>query len=605
MSEVVRSLGALAANSRLSFRRAPTQTQQPVRSARLIPRDVGGAKLHVRAAFQAPADAEGQREQGPLVLLGGCPPARRPAAADRPQCSSGGCKHFAWDDATPRDQTWSPYAAAAPAPGYAAQAPSASGETNRPIYDASARGRGGYSNRGRGGGSGGPQGGAARPWGSGPGHGAASPAKAFNPSAVPVEVIFSIFDSDRIGVKFPINDTVNRWLRDRLGQGGMRWDSDTKLWIFDQSKYEEIANAMEDELSDRVNISITRIPKFAYSLYKRGRERMVINPEERERINQSMARNLPKDLFETLLPFQRAGVRKAIENEGRVFICDEMGLGKTIQALSVLAFYRPQWPALIICPSSLRYTWKNEIKRWLKLEDDDIQVITTGKDRIDDRKRMTIISYDLAAKTEISNELTNLAFDCVVADESHNLKSKDSKRTMAITPLLQQAKRAILLSGTPALSRPIELYPQLACLKPDLFTSFSAFGDRYCDPRPARFSRGMEYKGSSYLTELHWILDKTVLVRRLKKDVLKELPEKRRQCIMVEVPASNREALSKKLGDLQRLEEMKRGMAGRGGNDGKIRGIESQCRALYTELVSSLAIRYSIGANRRISCSIP
>lgn len=418
-----------------------------------------------------------------------------------------------------------------------------------------------------------------------------SPPKAFNPSAQPVEVIFTIFDGDRIGVRIPMNETINRWLRERVQN--VRFDGETKLWIIDQAKYEEIADAMEDNLSERVNVRVTRIPDFVWTIYQQHRAKMVVNPEEREKRMEEMAKRLPPELMQSLLPFQKAGVRKGIENDGRVFICDEMGLGKTIQALSIMAYYRQDWPALIVCPSSLRMTWKGEIKRWLGIKDVDIQVISASKDYIDEQKKITIVSYDLAAKGEVIRDLTRIGFDCIVADESHNLKSTGAKRTQSITPLLQGSRRTILLSGTPALSRPIELFPQLACLKPKLFPSLDAFGQRYCDPRPSRFNKGIEYKGATNLQELHWILDKTILVRRLKKDVLKELPEKRRQCILVEVPPANREVLSKMMADVTRLEEMKRGMITKGGNDGKVKGIEMQCRALYTDLVG-FSVRQSV-----------
>jgi SNF2 family DNA or RNA helicase len=65
-------------------------------------------------------------------------------------------------------------------------------------------------------------------------------------------------------------------------------------------------------------------------------------------------------------------------------------------------------------------------------------------------------------------------------DESHFLKSGKAKRTLALLPLLQSAARTILLSGTPALSRPAELFTQIQAVSPKLFANFAQYGKRYC-----------------------------------------------------------------------------------------------------------------------------
>ncbi|KAI9014126.1 P-loop containing nucleoside triphosphate hydrolase protein [Hyaloraphidium curvatum] len=533
-------------------------------------------------------------------------------------CATGSCKFFAWDDATPRDQMFSSFnAGQQPGAGPSAGGPPV--EPNQPFHDSAGRGRGGFGGMkgswqgrggaasggnpnsswtpnpgwaegggGRGANRGGANSGGNRSWAPNQGagkYGSASPPKGMAGAKPSCDVVFSVFDADRVGVRMGMSDVLNRWLKDKVPN--VRFDGESRLWIFEQHKYLEVLKEMEadKDLENKVSLRIQEIPDFVEMAVKEIRNRMVVNPDERAELAQDLQRKIPAALFATLLPFQRTGVRKAIENGGRVFFCDEMGLGKTIQALTVLSYYKSAWPALIICPSSLRHTWKGEMKRWLKLEDDDIQVISAGKDRIDDRKLMTIISYDLAAKEEIAEELLRLGFACVVADESHNLKSPDSKRTRSITPLLQQARHAILISGTPALSRPIELFPQLACLKPELFKKLDEFGKRYCDPQNSRFKKGAtEYRGATNLQELHFILDKTVLVRRLKKDVLKELPEKQRQCIFVEMPASSRKIVDKMMADLLRLEEMKKGMLAGGADPNKIKGIEVQCRSMYTDL---------------------
>lgn len=97
------------------------------------------------------------------------------------------------------------------------------------------------------------------------------------------------------------------------------------------------------------------------------------------------------------------------------------------------------------------------------------------------------------------------------------------------TELGKKATRVILLSGTPALSRPIELLTQIQIVNPVIFPRFMEFAMRYCDGRQGRWN--FEAKGATNTNELSAILEKTIMIRRLKKDVLNDLPDKRREII--------------------------------------------------------------------------
>ena len=81
------------------------------------------------------------------------------------------------------------------------------------------------------------------------------------------------------------------------------------------------------------------------------------------------------------------------------------------------------------------------------------------------------------------------------------------------------------------LSRPVELYNLFKIIRPDIIPSFTEYVYRYCAPKQTKY--GMDYSGNSCTTELHYILSKSLMIRRLKKDVLHELPSKRRQKIEV------------------------------------------------------------------------
>ena len=88
-----------------------------------------------------------------------------------------------------------------------------------------------------------------------------------------------------------------------------------------------------------------------------------------------------------------------------------------------------------------------------------------------------------------------------------------------------------MLSGTPALSKPKDLFPLLTILRPNVFNFFYPYAYRYCDPSKSPFTHGMCYDGASCTRELNYILTLNYMIRRLKKDVLTELPSKRRQKI--------------------------------------------------------------------------
>lgn len=242
-------------------------------------------------------------------------------------------------------------------------------------------------------------------------------------------------------------------------------------------------------------------------------------------------------LWSCLMPFQQQGAEYAINHMGRAHISDEMGLGKTIQAIAVAQYYRHEWPLLVVCPSSVRYNWKQELLSWLNdLNDTDINVIMSGSNKIDTNYAVTIMSYDLCVRMD--SQLRTTEFNIIIADESHYVKSATARRTQVVTPLIKRAKRALLLSGTPALNRPAELYTQIDCLLPGLLPTYKKFATRYCDGHQGRF--GWEAKGGTNLTELYLLLTKHVMIRREKSAVLTQLPSKRRQQIIIDVPDSQK-----------------------------------------------------------------
>ncbi|XP_050219877.1 uncharacterized protein LOC126670238 isoform X2 [Mercurialis annua] len=311
------------------------------------------------------------------------------------------------------------------------------------------------------------------------------------------------------------------------------WNAKERLWIFPVSSL-SLAERVLAEITD-FTVEVENLD----SLVQRAITAASAVPDL-----QDWYGRVPEYLESKLLPFQRDGVRFVLQHGGRALIADEMGLGKTIQAIAVTACLRDFWPVLILTPSSLRLHWASMIQQWLKIPSIDILVVlsqcsgsnrggftivssnTKGSIHLDGL--FNIISYDLVPKMQ--NVLIASEFKVVIADESHFMKNAQAKRTTASLPVLKKAQYAVLLSGTPALSRPIELFKQLEALCPDVYKNVHDYGNRYC--RGGAFG---EYQGASNHDELHNLMKATLMIRRLKRDVLSELPVKRRQQVFLEL----------------------------------------------------------------------
>ena len=154
-----------------------------------------------------------------------------------------------------------------------------------------------------------------------------------------------------------------------------------------------------------------------------------------------------------------------------------------------------------------------------------MQVVAKNTDAIDPNCNFTVVSYCMAQK--FADLLDRMKFKICIADEAHYLKSRESKRSKSLVPLMTKIKRVLLLTGTPMLGKPNEIYNLIRILRPDIFLKFLDFGVRYCGPKEGPY--GIDWSGNSNNRELHLLLEKCLMIRRLKSEVLQELPAKRRQ----------------------------------------------------------------------------
>ncbi|NXF43916.1 ZRAB3 endonuclease, partial [Oceanites oceanicus] len=267
---------------------------------------------------------------------------------------------------------------------------------------------------------------------------------------------------------------------------------------------------------------------------------------------------LPERLRKKLLPFQEKGIIFALQRSGRCMIADEMGLGKTIQAIAISYYYKNEWPLLIVVPSSLRYPWVDEMEKWIpELSPDDISIIQNKTDtgRISTSK-VTILGYGLLTSDAqtLVDTLYRQNFKVVVIDESHYMKSRNATRSKILLPIVQKALRAILLTGTPALGRPEELFMQIEALFPRRFGTWNEYAKKYCNARVRFFGKRTlwDCRGASNLEELHQLLSE-IMIRRLKNDVLTQLPPKVRQRIPFDLPQAAAKNLNTTFAEWEKL----------------------------------------------------
>uniref|UniRef100_A0A8C3XJD0 Zinc finger RANBP2-type containing 3 n=1 Tax=Chelydra serpentina TaxID=8475 RepID=A0A8C3XJD0_CHESE len=267
---------------------------------------------------------------------------------------------------------------------------------------------------------------------------------------------------------------------------------------------------------------------------------------------------LPEKLKERLLPFQNKGILFALQRSGRCMIADEMGLGKTVQAISISYYYKKEWPLLIVVPSSLKYPWIDEMEKWIpELCPDDINIIQNKTDigRISTSK-VTVLGYGLLATDAqtLVDTLYKQNFKVVVVDESHYMKSRNATRSKILLPIVQNAARAILLTGTPALGRPEELFMQIEALFPRRFGTWSEYAKKYCNAHVRFFGKRTlwDCRGASNLDELHQLLS-NIMIRRLKNEVLTQLPPKIRQRIPFDLPKAAAKELNTSFEEWEKL----------------------------------------------------
>lgn len=239
-------------------------------------------------------------------------------------------------------------------------------------------------------------------------------------------------------------------------------------------------------------------------------------------------------------PYQQIGADFLYRTK-RGILADEMGIGKTLQG--ILAAIKAGEPTLIICPANLKINWAREIID--QDEDAEIRIVDPGY-KVHDYatgtgSRWLIINYDVLSKYEREQLKAILPYNTLILDEAHSIKDNTSIRTKEALQLAEGVENIYLITGTPILNRPIELFPLLQIIGHPIAQNWYSYAYRFCGAYKRTVKKRvynhithkmeletrsfLEVKGESNIHILRRELQK-VYIRRLKKDVLPQLPKK-------------------------------------------------------------------------------
>lgn len=303
---------------------------------------------------------------------------------------------------------------------------------------------------------------------------------------------------------------------------GYKWDGDNKVWCYplDYQTISDLKNQFPGLIIDTpVKQYVDRVEKARKALVSL------------KRLSQVSYDHLPVDWYDKLRDYQTVGAFFLMKGK-KVILGDDMGTGKTLQALTAveaMGFQR----VLVVVPNSLKYNWEEEIQKWTN---STCMVLDGGRKKresiIEAYKNDTSVRYLIANYASVRNypSLQKIKWDAEVYDEAHKLKNRKSKQTKEAKKI--KADYTFLLTGTPILNRADELWSLLNKLYPEKFKSYWRFVEKYCKLRDNGFGTDI-LDGDKQQKDALKHLIAPVMIRRTKKDVMPELPEKIRTRMVI------------------------------------------------------------------------
>jgi SNF2 family DNA or RNA helicase len=304
---------------------------------------------------------------------------------------------------------------------------------------------------------------------------------------------------------------------------GARWVPENKQWKV-STETKDLRRVLE--IADQLQLEVSDVFRH---LAAEG------TPESREAIKRAERKRA--DGAELFL-YQKVGV-EFLALHDRALLADQMGLGKTVQALVALP---ENARVILIAPAAVKYNWADEAQQWRP----DYKIhICNGKNsfKMPERGEITILNYEIlpdwltpkkvpgkkyeeAVLTE--DQIAILKETTLIADEAHRVKHYKTSRSKKVTQLSKICKRVWFLTGTPLMNRPQDLYGVLQAGNMNVFGSWNKFVELF-NGYPNGFG-GYEFGIPSPEVPERM---KRVMLRRLKIEVLKDLPSKTYQKVEV------------------------------------------------------------------------
>lgn len=253
-----------------------------------------------------------------------------------------------------------------------------------------------------------------------------------------------------------------------------------------------------------------------------------VDPKWTEAVQKAMSR--------PLFHYQRDGAawlaQQLSQGHGAI-LCDDPGLGKTTQSIAAIAALE-LWPVIVVCPTTLKFNWAREFE-WSRIQ--PVVSIVESTRKVNLNADVIIINYDIIKQLEIA--LAEVGAKAIVFDEAHLLKEplpSTTHRAAIATRLAHYIRRSILLTGTPIMNRPHEMWRLLHIAHKQEWPSYEAFCDRYCkaqeDPTKSRKRIVTSAGRGERLDELQ-ARTSEILWRRTKAEVKADIPLKRKNTIRV------------------------------------------------------------------------
>jgi len=318
-----------------------------------------------------------------------------------------------------------------------------------------------------------------------------------------------------------------RYVKNKVGNQNFNFYE--KKWRFNDARVAKIIKSRypEIELPPEIENEFKKIE------LEEASNKLII--ENAEKLKKKTESNLViKGIKGELRGYQKLGVEFFLNNNGKAILADEMGSGKSAQSLAYVT-HTGKLKTLVICPASVKFSWESEILKWTKLKPLVISSKTELSLKEFNEYDIFVINYDILKKNLSS--LTTIRFDCLIIDECHYVKSISALRTKTVKEIAKRVPCKLLLSGTPMLSRPIELFNSLNIIDPFVWNDWYSYSIKYCQGHAGAW--GWDARGASNIEELQAKISHYFL-RRKKEDILPDLPPKQFIDIPTELDGESR-----------------------------------------------------------------